>query len=328
MDVSSSISLDSAKASFLSLLSVVDPNDAGEFVDWVVESCSGLHTNDDTYLSVTNTCTTSEEKRIKEIIKDIKKRVPLNAILMSEKIHLPEGKNSDCYPSRTVHIDSFLYSDEDVNQLCDEGKLSRFFCMECGSHNTGPLTFISHSSSLPQLRFIFEAALPTLLSSFDQCCLVDVGSRLGAVLYGAYHFSKIQKIVGVEINSELCELQQEMIDGYNMCDRIEVRCSNICNELNLLKEADIVVLNNVFEFFLPAPEQIRTWRILRDALSKSGCILVTVPSLEEATLFNSEPCVDVDEWVMPCTVNYWVPTISSSDEDIEDFQSIFFYKVK
>ena len=32
----------------------------------------------------------------------------------------------------------------------------------------------------------------------------------------------------------------------------------------------------------------RTWRILRDALSKSGCILVTVPSLEEATLFNSE----------------------------------------
>ena len=92
MDVSSSISLDSAKASFLSLLSVVDPNEAGEFVDWVVESCSGSHTNDDTHLSVTNTCTTSEEKRIKEIIKDIKKRVPLNAILMSEKIHPPEGK--------------------------------------------------------------------------------------------------------------------------------------------------------------------------------------------------------------------------------------------
>ena len=52
-------------------------------------------------------------------------------------------QNSDCYPSRTVHIDSFLYSDEDVNQLCDEGKLSRFYCMECGSHNTRPLSKLS-----------------------------------------------------------------------------------------------------------------------------------------------------------------------------------------
>ena len=53
------------------------------------------------------------------------------------------------------------------------------------------VAFISHSSSLPQLRFIFEAALPTLLSSFDQCCLVDVGSRLGAVLYGVSAFCKL-----------------------------------------------------------------------------------------------------------------------------------------
>ncbi|XP_029179989.2 uncharacterized protein [Acropora muricata] len=328
MEAASSVSLEAAKSSFLSLLSGVDPSEAGEFVDWVLQSCSGFHTNGDIALHIPETCPTQKEKKLKKIIKDIKKRVPLNAILMSEKIYSPEGKNSDCDPSRTVHIDSFLYTDEDIDQLCDEGKLSRFYCKKCGSHNTAPLTFISHSSSLLQLRFIFEAALPELHNNFDKSCLVDVGSRLGAVLYGAYHFSRIRKIVGVEINSDLCELQQEMIERHNMSDRVEVRCTDICNELKLLKGADIVVLNNVFEFFLPPQEQIRTWRVLRKALSKPGCILVTIPSLEEATIFNNEPCVDLEKWVTPCTVDYSVPAISSCDEDVQEFQSISFYLVK
>lgn len=38
----------------------------------------------------------------------------------------------------------------------------------------------------------------------------------------AYHFSRIRKIVGVEINSDLSELQQEMIERHNMSDRVEV----------------------------------------------------------------------------------------------------------
>lgn len=51
--------------------------------------------------------------------------------------------------------------------------------------------FISHSSSLLQLKFIFEAALPTLHDSFNNSCLVDVGSRLGAVLYGVSFFLRL-----------------------------------------------------------------------------------------------------------------------------------------
>lgn len=84
----------------------------------------------------------------------------------------------------------------------------------------------------------------------------------------------------------------------------------------------------MFEFFLPVDEQIRTWRIIRKNLSKPGCVLVTVPSLEEATMFNNEPCVDIDEWVMPCTVNFFVPNISFTDGDNEELQNIFFYQVK
>ena len=32
----------------------------------------------------------------------------------------------------------------------------------------------------------------------------------------------------------------------------------------------------------------RTWKILREHITKPGCIIVTVPSLEEATLFNNK----------------------------------------
>ncbi|KAJ7383958.1 hypothetical protein OS493_024647 [Desmophyllum pertusum] len=248
----------------------------------------------------------------------------------SENICNPEeGENSDFHPSTTVHIDSFLYNDEDIDKLCDEGKMSRNYCEDCGSHNTAPLTFISHSSSLVQLRFIFQAAVPMILKcQLTNKLMVDVGSRLGAVLYGAYNFSTIKKIVGVEINSDLCNLQQDIIEKYSMSDRVEIRCADVCNELTLLKEADIVVLNNVFEFFLPVDEQIRTWKILREHLTKPGCVLVTVPSLEEATRLKNKPCIDIDSWVKPCAVNYNVPEISCDEEDIHELQNIFFYQVK
>lgn len=41
-----------------------------------------------------------------------------------------------------------------------------------------------------------------------------------------------------------------------------------------------------------------------------------------------QPCVDIDEWVMPCTVNFFVPNISFTDGDNEELQNIFFYQVK
>ena len=53
--------------------------------------------------------------------------------------------------------------------------------------------FISHSTSLVQLKFMFQAVLPDLFvgRDLDDKLLVDVGSRLGAVLYGASSAYKI-----------------------------------------------------------------------------------------------------------------------------------------
>lgn len=104
-------------------------------------------------------------------------------------------------------MDSFLYDDDEVEQLVEEGKLSRALCIDCGSMNTKMLSkgtrtcvvffsfflhstlggflqllldFVSHSASIPQLLFLFTKALPDLSGKH----LVDVGSRIGAVLFG------------------------------------------------------------------------------------------------------------------------------------------------
>lgn len=114
----------------------------------------------------------------------------------------------------TVHVDSFLYDEDQVDSLCDEGTMSRSFCLTCGSYRTAPLglniiifissdltlllltssssspsDFISHSFSISELQFLFENVLPDLSGQ----TLVDLGSRLGAVLYAV---SRTQTLIG------------------------------------------------------------------------------------------------------------------------------------
>lgn len=47
-------------------------------------------------------------------------------------------------PEPTVHVDAFLYDEDFIDSLCEEGKMSRYYCMVCGSHQTAPLG--GHSS--------------------------------------------------------------------------------------------------------------------------------------------------------------------------------------
>lgn len=38
-----------------------------------------------------------------------------------------------------MHVDAFLYDEETIDCLCEEGKMSRNFCLSCGSHKTAPM---------------------------------------------------------------------------------------------------------------------------------------------------------------------------------------------
>jgi predicted O-methyltransferase YrrM len=80
--------------------------------------------------------------------------------------------------------------------------------------------FISHSASVLQLQFLYQVVLA------DKCkdkVIVDIGSRLGAVLYGGHLFTRARKLIGVEINEWFTKLQKDMIKKYKMDDRVQVK---------------------------------------------------------------------------------------------------------
>lgn len=39
-----------------------------------------------------------------------------------------------------MHVDGFLFTEDDVDDLCDQGKLSRNYCVDCKSRNVKPLS--------------------------------------------------------------------------------------------------------------------------------------------------------------------------------------------
>ncbi|MEQ2232899.1 hypothetical protein ILYODFUR_016213 [Ilyodon furcidens] len=186
---------------------------------------------------------------LQSIAEDLRARLPIDAMLPSEtaaqhKMQLREKP--------TVHVDSFLYSDEQVDSLCEEGAMSRNYCLSCGSFRTAPLDFISHSFSVSELQFLFQNVLPDLSGR----TVVDVGSRLGAVLYGGYVYSSASRLIGLELSEDFVRLQNDILHKYRLADRIQVFHANVCTQQVLLQDTDVLIMNNVFEYFIEPSEQI------------------------------------------------------------------------
>ncbi|KAG0339275.1 hypothetical protein BG000_002485 [Podila horticola] len=218
--------------------------------------------------------------KLNKIIEDLRECLPIHAEAPDEAVSIPESEEFEGYTKNNmVHVDGFLYTEDDVDELCDSGKLSRNYCLKCGSKETRPLNFISHSASVVQLQFLFQVLLK---DKIQNKVVLDVGSRLGAVLYAGYLFTEAKKLVGVEMNDYFCKLQNNMVRKHRMQDRIEIVHDNLLNRSTLLQGADVVIMNNVFQFFSPVEIQRQLWEFLYTQMKgRKGAILVTVPSLQE-----------------------------------------------
>lgn len=127
--------------------------------------------------------------------------------------------------------------------------------------------------------------------------MIDIGSRIGAVLYGAYYFSKASKIIGVEMNTELCRLQEGIVEMYKLGDRVQIVEDDMCNLGELIRTGDVIILNNVFDWFMLPELQVKMWQFLRTTLA-TGCLVVSIPSLE-ASLGPLNTGIDLATWVRP-----------------------------
>lgn len=233
------------------------------------------------------------DEMLNRIAGDIRSQMPMEAVLKSESIVFPTvGEDASLNSSNTVHVDAFLYDEDDEEALVQEGLLSRNYCADCGSRNIEDITFITHSCSKARLRHIFSM-LPSLAGK----TLIDIGSRIGAVLWGAYCYSAASKIVGVEINADLCSLQRAVVEKYRLADKISIVEGDMCGLAETIKTGDVVVLNNVFDWFMAPDVQVQMWKFLRATLSP-GALIVTIPSLE-TSLEPLDTGIDLNTWVRP-----------------------------
>lgn len=73
----------------------------------------------------------------------------------------------------------------------------------------------------------------------------------------AYVHSRAHHIIGIEVNSYFTELQGRVISKYDLSSRMKVINDDICHQVELLHCADVIVMNNVFEFFCSLEEQAK-----------------------------------------------------------------------
>ncbi|XP_053553738.1 uncharacterized protein LOC128645031 [Bombina bombina] len=298
--------LQQAKNTILCLLRQVSSDSLPAVIHWIKNS-----------EEIEDLATSNSDIILRNIADDLRSCLPIEAMASSEN---KTKQSIQELQQPTLHVDAFLYDEETIDSLCDEGKMSRNYCLSCGSRKTAPLEFLSHSFSLAELKFLFHHALPDLTGK----TLVDVGSRLGAVLYAGYIYSSASRLYGVEMNAEFCDLQEKTISKYHFGDRIQIYHSDVCSQKSLLQDADVVVLNNVFEYFLDKTEQTKAWMFLKETLRKSGCLLVTVPSLQES-LQKLQMNIQLDQWVEEIKLNQDV--FLGPDTDVQSLSDIHLYHV-
>jgi len=291
---------DEAKLDFLQLLDKLQEGEKPLFLKWLHGFVENEHEADTCDHDGSSTCLSTQEKQAERkadillscIKGSLKEKIPFDGVMGSEAIHFPTvGEDVNLNEENCINVDGFLYDEDDVELLVESGKIANNFCKDCNSRNVEAMTFISHSASKDRLRHIFKDCLPSL----DGKVVLDIGSRFGVVLYTAYVYTKAAKIIGVELNHELCDIQRHIIEKYKLTDRLLLHEADVIDTPDAVKQADVIVLMNVFEWFLNFEDQVKVWRFLH-ATIKSGTWVVASPPIDVSlTLVDSD--IDVNRWL-------------------------------
>ncbi|XP_076168420.1 uncharacterized protein LOC143147222 [Ptiloglossa arizonensis] len=301
MDMNGTMSLKSAIQIFTDIMRSLNSTDQKVFLSFIADNWKPeeakiqfLPRNDINGCHMESDLQEEQLRNIKKIAVDIRNRVPFDGILLSEHIVPPTvGENSDCSTTSTKHVDAFLYDKKELNELIEDGKLDNLYCTDCGSNNVEEYNIISHSMSVSAMVYVFYSVLPSLNGK----TLLDVGSRFGAVLYWTHMFTSAVKIIGVEMNEELCTLQCNIIHKYKMNDRINIVNKKIEDCPEIVQNSNIIIMNNPFEFYVSQSIHAEIWKFLKANIQK-GTILVTRPSIE-TTLESLETEISITKWVKP-----------------------------
>lgn len=235
------------------------------------------------------------------------------------------GTFFDCSSLNSYVLDEFLYTDAECAELLPE--LENYFCARCKlttskrrckqcKQHTSPRSQISCSLSVADLSVIreeLEKRRPD--NNLRGATIVDVGSRMGNVLYYFALTTEVQAAVGVEIDRYFVELTSRVIskfrdtwedyavdvDGNPLPPRVRVIGGNVLQQADLLESADIVIMFNPFEHLFSTSEAQTLWRFVHQCCQGQGKIIVTVPPLREVFrkigLDDKVEGVDMEKWI-------------------------------
>ncbi|KAI9179348.1 hypothetical protein H9P43_004667 [Blastocladiella emersonii ATCC 22665] len=183
----------------------------------------------------------------------------------------------------TVHVDGFLYDDDDIDALCDAGELERYRCTKCkDSSAMQQLDFISHSMTREDLEYLFLHYFGGRGGELDKLHVLDIGCRTGAVLYAAMLYSHSPRVMGIELSPSWAGLCVAVADRHRWLgpgyQQIEVFAGDVADHAHIVRDAGVIVMNNVFEFFSDKPRQRDLWTGLAAAWTGAK-YFVAVPAL-------------------------------------------------
>ena len=128
------------------------------------------------------------------------------------------------------------------------------------------------------------------------------------------------------MNSELCNTAMQTCLKFNMNSRIQVINAELSTKTEILRQTDVLILNNVFDWFAPIDIQVQLWQSIRKNV-KPGSLIVTIPSLHEALrILPNNANIDLESWVQACAP--FRPERISKNLLNEKLESIFLYSVK
>lgn len=316
--------LEAAQCEFLRVLGgLPSERDRRALIAWIERSGQSSVTQVGQASSTESRVRFEARRRLAEIAERLKTRLPLSAVLASEQILAPaigSESASGLRPEHTAHLDAFLYDELDEERLISQGHIPKSFCSQCGSRDIQEISLITHSLGRPQLEFVFTSLLPELKPTHR---ILDVGSRLGSVLYGAALFTPCQSIVGVEMNGDFCDITRNALAEFDLVSRVQVVHAELSTVPELVQRADVIVLHNVFEWFMPVQAQTAIWQFLRAHIPKHG-LIVASPRIEES-LASLHTGIDTSQWLRP--LNPARPEASALTEAEDESDAIFLYQV-
>uniref|UniRef100_A0A7E4VS33 DOT1 domain-containing protein n=1 Tax=Panagrellus redivivus TaxID=6233 RepID=A0A7E4VS33_PANRE len=195
-----------------------------------------------------------------------------------------------------IEVDDFLYDDFEVDKLIADEQIPKYYCGSCGSRDVQSVVFVSHSTNMTQLRYIFTYLLPKLGLRLDDKVFVDIGSRLGGVIYAAsLYCPNIGDAIGIEPNGKLCDVQTKIVDDHKLWDKVNIVHDKFQNQKKVLAKANFVFMNDVFRTLVTPEEKAAGWHKLR-ALLKPQTVLIHIPSLRKVTK-NVDLGFEIEEWL-------------------------------